>query len=305
MPRWRSKIIATIDLTEARAENWAQRLASRRALLSRRELDLIDAITTQPHEAAFLKQSELCRWAGVSKPVVISCFRRLGYQDYQTFQEGIQGFYAGQIDSAQASSAALKDVRSVAELMALAFEVEAATLETLRRHLEPSQVESLAQAILAAGTTYLLAEGTGSAPAQYLALRLRRLGLRAFLSGEDRPHVVDDLGPLQATDLFLTFFYTQEAPVVAGLLDLARSRGAVTAVITGAPDPELWGRSDHHLFVPRGRWNFKNSMAAPMAFAQILLLAVEFLGGAELNQRLQAVEAARKSFAFAVNKEES
>jgi len=276
--------------------HWAERLSEHRETLTRREQDLIDFIAAHPHEAVFLTQAELCSRAGVSKPVVISCFRRLGYGDYQDFLRAAQGFYAGPIDSAQASAAAFQTVGTVSDLVAQALRVEAATLETLEKHLEPSQVEAVARACLAAGVIYLYAEGTGFSPAQYLAQRLRRCGLRALLVGGDRPHVLDDLAPVRRGDLFLTFCYTQDAVLVAGLLKLVGDRGAVTVLVTGTPDPDLYRRADHHLFVPRGQWNFKNSLAAPMAFAQILLLAVEFLGGPDLHHRLEGLETTRKGF---------
>ena len=276
--------------------HWAERLAVQRDHLTRREQDLIDFISSRPHEAVFLKQAELCVRAGVSKPVVISCFRRLGYADYQDFLGAIQGFYAGPIDSAQASAVAFRDVATVADLVAQALRVEAATLDTLARQLDAAQVEAVARALLAAEVIYFYAEGSGFAPAQYLAQRLRRCGLRAALVGGDRPHVVDDLAPLRPGDLFLTFYYTQDPVLVAGLLKLAADRGAVTVLVTGTPDPELYQQARHHLFVPRGQWNFKNSLAAPMAFAQILLLAVEFLGGTDLHARLEALETTRKGF---------
>ncbi|HUX41236.1 MAG TPA: MurR/RpiR family transcriptional regulator [Rectinemataceae bacterium] len=276
--------------------NWAERLALYRVDLSKRELEVIDFVSNHPLEASFLKQNELCLRAGVSKPIVISCFRRLGYEDYQDFLEGIRGFYAGQIDSAQASLVALHDVADVPELISLALDVEAATIETLRRQLQPAQVEALARLLLDSREIYLYAEGSGFEPAHYLYQRLRRCGLRASLVGLDRPHLLDDLAPLGAGGLFVTFFYTQDARIVAELLDYVRAHGAVSALITGAPDPELYRRTDHHVFVPRGQWNFKNSMAAPMAFAQILLLAVELLGGTELQEGLKQLESERKNF---------
>jgi len=286
-------------------QNWAERLAARRASLTRRELDVVDFVTTHPLEASFLRQSDLCSRAGVSKPVVISCFRGLGYEDYQEFLEGIRGFYAGQIDSAQASAVALRDVPDVGALVALALDVEAATVETLRRQLRPEQVEALARLILGAESVYLYAEGSGFEPAHYLEQRLRRCGLRACLVGEDRLHLLDDLAPLGPRDLLLTFFYTQDPLMVADILDYVRQRGARSALITGTPDPELFSRTDHHLFVPRGQWNFKNSLAGPMAFAQILLLAVELLGGEELRQGLERLESTRKSFGSRYKEEAS
>lgn len=285
--------------------NWADRLADHQGDLSRREQDLIDFIAARPHEAAFFKQAELCERAGVSKPVVISCFRALGYADYQEFLEGIQGFYAGQIDSSQASAVAFKDIVSVADLVSHSLDVEAAALETLRKHLDPAAVESLALALRAAGTVFLYAEGTGFLPSHYLAQRLRRCGVRAFLVGGDRVHALDDLEALAAGDVFLTFYYTQDPSLVSGLFDAVRQRGGVSALVTGTPTPDLYGRADHHLFVPRGQWSFKNSMAVPVAFAHILLLAVEFLGGAQVQDRLKALESSRKGFGSRKKGEES
>lgn len=285
--------------------DWAERLAVNRAQLSRREVDLIRYITNHPQQVAFLKQHELIEAANVSKPVVISCFRRLGYNDYQDFLEGIQNFYAGQIDSAQASTMALKDVQSVSDLINLALEVEANTLATLRRYLDPADLEALARALLSARATYFYAEGTGFTPAHYLAKRLRRCGLSVYLVTGDRAQILDDLGPLGPNDMLLTFFYTQDKDVVLRLFEHCRSRRAATALITGALDPELYDRADYHIFVPRGQWNFKNSMAAPLTFAQILLLTVELLGGAELQLRLKNLEATRKGFVSEKKEEES
>lgn len=286
--------------------NWAERLSDARILgLTKRESDLIEYISSQPQEAAFLRQSELSSKAGVSKPVVISCFRRMGYADYQEFLEGLQGFYAGQIDSAQASSVAFKDVTSVAGLVSQALKVEAATLETLERHLDPIEVEALARALIEAPSVCLYAEGSGFLPAHYLSQRLRRCGLSVALIGGDRPHVLDDLAQVRPRDVFLTFFYTQDGPLMADILDFVKTRGAISVLVTGTPDPELYRRADHHLFVPRGQWNFKNSLAAPMAFAQILLLTVEYLGGPELQTRLKDLESTRKRFGSPKKGEES
>jgi len=276
--------------------NWAERLAEHRASLTRRELDIIDFITAHPHEAVTFTQSQLCERAGVSKPLVIACFRRLGYEDYREFRQGIRGFYLGQIDSAQASAVALKDIVDVTQLIGAALDVESSTIGVLRRQLKARDVEDLAEAIWQAHAVYLYAEGTGFEPAHYLAQRLRRCGVRAVLVGADRMHALDDLAPLGTGDVCLTFFYTQDIAVVLELFRLVKQRGGRTAMVTGSPDPELYPLADFHLFVPRGHWNFKNSLAGPMIFAHILLLTVEFLGGQNLQDRLQNLEERRKGF---------
>lgn len=286
-------------------EDWVTRLSDSRDRLSKREQDLLDAIAARPHEASFLKLADLCTFAGVSKPIVISCYRALGYETYQTFIDGVREFYAGQIDSARASTLALKAVTSVSDLVTQALAVEHAALDTLEKHLEAARVEALARAILQAQVVYLYSEGTGFLPAQYLAQRLRRAGIRSILIGGDRIHALDDLGPLGPKDVFLSFAYTQDKEWLSRLFSEVKRRGGINAVVTGTPDPTLYDLCQHQIFVPRGQWDFKNSMAVPVAFSHILLLTVEYLGGEGIQTILQKLETTRKGLRSETSEEES
>lgn len=274
--------------------DWSQRLAERRSSLSRRELDLIEWIIANPHEAAFDRLQSLAEKAAVSKPTVISSYRKLGYPDYQTFQEAIQRFYAGQIDSYRAGAVALRELGSSSELLGACIDVEIAALETLRKNIRAEELDALAAETLEAREVFIYGGGTGFYPGHYLVQRLRRCGLTASLTGTDREHALDELGPIRGGDLFLSFFYTQDSLALGTLLDFARGRGARTALVAGFLDPDLCRRADRHLFVPRGHIRFKNSMAVPMAFAQILLMAIEFKGGERIAERLRLLEMTRK-----------
>lgn len=275
-------------------KTWAERLITEKEKLSRREQDLVDWITQSPQDAAFLKLNDLADGAGVSKPIVISCYRALGYSDYQDFQLGLQDFYAGQIDSYRASTAALKDIGSVGALMKACLEVEYAALETLRKHVETALVETMAQSILGSGTVYIYGDGTGFYPGHYLAQRLRSCGIRALLTGTDREHALEDLVPVARGDVFLSFYYTQDSAALERAMEFAANRGAEVLLITGFLEPKLCRHARQHLFVPRGQLNFKNSMAVPMAFAHVLLMAVELLGGEKLTRNLKQIEMCRK-----------
>ncbi len=274
--------------------NWADRLAQRQGSLSRKELDLVEWILSAPHEAAFDRLQDLADKAGVSKPTLISCYRQLGYDDYQSFQGAIQEFYAGQIDSYRAGSVALKNLDSIADLVKMSLDTEAAALESLRKNLDPSTLETFASALLSAKSIFVYGAGTGFYPGHYLVQRLRRCGLSALLVGTDREHLLDELWSVGEGDLFLSFYYTQDKDPLRNALDLCAQRDARRFLVMGFLDPELCSRSSLHLFVPRGSIEFKNSMAVPMAFAQILLMAVEFLGGDAIAEELRNLEITRK-----------
>ena len=285
--------------------DWADRLSHHQAALSRKEQELVEWIGANPHVAAFARLNELAELAVVSKPTIISCYRQLGYLDYQEFQAGLQGFYAGQIDSYHASAVALKEIVSVDGLIEACLSVETAALELLRKNLDSGQLDQIITAILAAPTVHVYGDGTGFYPGHYLVQRLRSCGVHACLAGTDREHVLEELGTMAQGDLFLTFNYTQDAFTLARIMDFCVAQGAKVALVTGFLDPQLCQKASWHLFIPRGQLNFKNSMALPMAFAQILLLGVELRGGEALGNKLKQLGMLRKGMKQTIPKERS
>lgn len=276
------------------ALNWSQRLEHSQNRLSRKELELISWVNVNPHRAAFLKLNELVDAAGVSKPTIISCYRNLGFEDYQDFQSGLQDFYAGQIDSYHASQAALSAIANLDELVRASLEVEQASLEIMAKNLDINQLGQVIGHLLKAPSIHVYGDGTGFYPGHYLVQRLRSCGLLAFLAGTDREHVLDDLSPVRSGDVLLIFNYTQDQPTLTAAMDLCRERGAIVILVAGFFEPQLYRRATLHLYVPRGKLQFKNSMAMPMAFAQILLLGIELQGGSVFAANLRSIDMHRK-----------
>jgi DNA-binding MurR/RpiR family transcriptional regulator len=283
--------------------DWSQRLDLHQDKLSRKECELIAWVNANPHRAAFLKLNELVEAAGISKPTIISCYRNLGFGDYQDFQACLQDFYAGQIDSYRASQLALADIASLDQLVQASLDVELATLEIMRKNLDAGQLGQLVTQLLGAGAIHVYGDGTGFYPGHYLVQRLRSCGLSAFLAGTDREHVMDDLSPVGPGDAFLIFNYTQDHATLCAAMDFCRSRGAVVILVTGFLEPELCRRADLRLFVPRGKLEFKNSMAMPMAFAQVLLLGIEYQGGPSFAAKLRSIGMQRTGMRRSVQQE--
>lgn len=273
---------------------WAERLQTWGGQLSTREKEIITYITANPHKAAFFKQNELALAVGVSKPLVISCYRKLGYAEFKEFQQGVQAFYASQINSYQASTAAFRDITTIDSLLTTALEVDIQALQSARKTIDEQQVREAAEALVSARRIFVLSEGTGFYPAHYLHQRLLRNGLTSILAGSDREHVLDSISGIGKDDLLLTFFYTQDQTFIRKVFSYSDKRGGTNLLITGKLDAELVSASAQTIFVPRGQINFKNSMAVPMWFANVLLLAVELLSGNPLQEHLRSLEAARK-----------
>lgn len=276
--------------------DWHRRMELTYENLSRAEKELVDYINTRPQDAAALKQVDLASAAGVSKPVVISCFRRMGFDDYRSFRDSIEGFFSTQINSLRAAQDVRLKVESLAELVGEAAAVDIRSLERLAESLDSECLEEVVSHLSRAESVYLIGEGTGGYPAHYLAARLRRYGLKAWNIGQDSRHIPDGLQPLAAGDAVLVFHYSDRDEWLSPVLNLAEERGAWSMVVSGTIHPDFVGGASRFVHVPRGELGFKNSMAVPMHFANLLLLAYETINLEQAENSLVSFEETRRAW---------
>ncbi len=271
-------------------DNWSFRLETYGKDLSRKEMDLVRWINENPHKAAFLKLVELEKQSGVSRPVIISCYRHLGYSGYQLFRKGIQEFYSGQIDSYRASSVVFRDVHDFSDLVKAAVSVEQSAIQLLQSHFDYLSFEQIISFIMESPCTYVYGAGSGFYPSHYLVQRMHSLGLKALLVGTDHDHVMDDCMSSAPNDVFITFNYTQDIDTLLHVMHVFGEHKAKRVFISGSMSPILCQQADVCMFVPRGSIQFKNSMAVPMVFAQMLLLGLELAGGTKTAENLEELD---------------
>ncbi|HUZ17366.1 MAG TPA: MurR/RpiR family transcriptional regulator [Spirochaetia bacterium] len=277
---------------------WAQRVGQVRGGLTKTEETLLSFISAAPHISAFMSLKQLCESSGVSKPVVIEFYRKLGYADFKEFREGLQGFYSQHIDSYRASTTAFRNITTIDELIAASVDVDVRSLQRMAGYLSREQLGQAARRILDAPNTYLFAPGTGFYPAHYLCERLRRYHLRAHLIGSDIQHLAEELFPIREGDLLLVFEYVPESDICLRVMDRASDAGAHIILVTEPVDVPLVNRADSVIVVNRGELGFKNSMAVPMSFANLMLLTIELVGGKRIADDLKTLEETRERYAL-------
>ncbi len=276
--------------------DWPERLKLSQESLSRAERELVEFINKRPETASRMIQKDLAAAAGVSKPVVISCFRRLGFEDFRSFQESVESFFATQIDSLQASRSVRERVAAPDDLIAEAAAVDIRSLERFAKSLNPAVLKDIINHIASAEAVYLAGEGTGFYPAHYLYQRLRRYGIKTVIIDQDPRHVPDAMHPLGNKDVLMAFHYSDTDEWLRPLTALATQRGAWILIASATIHPEYVESSSCFVHVPRGELQFKNSMAVPMHFANLVLLAYEMLEREKAEFRLESLEKIRKSW---------
>lgn len=276
--------------------DWAQRLSKAAENFTKSEKEIAEFIRKTPHETAFLSLKELCQKIDISKPTVIEFYKKLNYSNYQDFRAGMMSFYEHHIDSYKASSRIFTKISSFSELIHAAIETDIKSLNLFANHFSEEELEYTAKKILSSNTVYLFGPGTGFYPAHYLYQRFKRYKLNVQLVSEDSSNVVDTLFPASSKDLLIAFMYMNDTESFIKTLNSVRKSGIEIIIVTGTVDPVLAEVSDRLIYVNRGDIEFKNSMAVPMNFANLLLLAVELAGGETLKDHLKELEDRRDEF---------
>ena len=103
---------------------------------------------------------------------------------------------------------------------------------------------------------------------------------------------------MNPADVLLVFEYQPEAEIFARIMGCAAEIGAYIILVTDPVDVRLVSRADMVIVVNRGEVGFKNSMAVPMSFANLLLLAVELSAGEGATEKLKRLEETRERYAL-------
>lgn len=273
--------------------DWVNQLDKWKHTLTRTEGELIDFINQHPEKVCPSTLRELVEMSGVSKPVVINCYKKLEFADYKTFIMTIERFFSSQIDSLSASRHMLSRVKTVDQLLRESAGVDIRALERLSASISTEDLINISSAIHRAISVYVMGEGTGFYPAHYLSRRLRRYGIKTYFVDQDIRHIADILHPAGKGDLLLLFHYSDRDDWLWPVLRLAHQSSIETLLFSGVIHPDYVKGVNAFFHIPRGEMNFKNSMAVPMFFANQILLSYELIYKSEAESHLTELEESR------------
>ena len=275
---------------------WAVRVSKASSVLTKSDRLILSFITSNPQDAAFLSLKGLTEKTGTSKPTVIEFYKKLGYTSFKEFLTGVRNFYEHHIDSYRASSIIFKKVRNYGDLITSLIETEIHSITRLKNCISGDDLSFLSNLILTSVRVYIFGPGTGYYPAHFLFERLKRYKIDVHLVENNIQHIAEELYPVNNDDLLLVFNYLPEPAVVEKVMRYSWDAGASVVLVTGSIYLSLASYSDRVIYINRGEIEFKNSMAVPMAFANLVLLAVELAGGEMINSYLKDLEEKREEY---------
>ncbi len=275
---------------------WAHKLSEVLPHLTRTEREFSDFVNSYPHETAFMSLREVAEKSGVSRPKIIEFFRKLGFNSFQEFRTSVQNFYKQHIDSYRASTITFKKIKTITELIDATVEIETKSLLRMKENISEEDLSEIAESILSARRIFIFGPGTGFYPAHYLSQRLKRYKADIHLISSDLQHLAEELYPLAKDDILIVFKYSPQEDIFSKVMAWGKDTGCPVIMVTEQVFPHLVNLANHVIYIDRGDIEFKNSMAIPMTFTNLILLAVEMKGTGTVEGYLKDLEKRRETY---------
>jgi DNA-binding MurR/RpiR family transcriptional regulator len=251
-----------------------QRIAARLASMSRAERQVAEYLRTHAQEAVFANAERIAAAAGVSDATVVRTARKLGYASLLELK-----YLVGQevIHATTPADRLRAKVERAGEPGSLAARVFAEAHERLaetERQLSEVDVEAAVDLLARAGNVLCYGLGPSESNAQYLALRLRRLGRTAVSTGRTGFRLADDLLPLGPGDAVVLFSPARLLRELDVIVEHCRTVGAHVVLLTDSLGAVLGDRVDVTLRAVHSPSGFTGEALSALVIADVLALGL-------------------------------
>lgn len=216
------------------------------------EQKIVDALTGQRREMAFLSGPQLAERLNVHEASATRLAQKLGYKGYPALRAALQQEMMTSQDAATRMRRSVTGTGGRSHLEALVLS-EIAALEGLAQIISQDDLDQAAEMIFAARRVFLFGQGHAGAILAFLQRRLDRFGMTTIsLSGRGRD-MAEKLVSLDRDDLVLALAFRKEPSGYAPLMRHAARVGAGRLLIGDLVGLTLEPRPDRILVAPRGR----------------------------------------------------
>ncbi len=260
----------------------AQRVAAAESELRSSERQVAMWVALHPMETASMSAGRLAAAVGVSDASVVRTARALGYEGFTDLKEALRRDLAAALDMVPRLDVRTTSLRVNADDYLAGVSAAAHHLiDELYRRLDPDQIRRIAERIHAAGTTHVYGIGPSGVVADYLALRLGRIGVRAHPSHATGFAFADDLVRLRTGDCLVLIAPGRFHRDMDVLLDTAKELGLPVLAITDTLGPLLAHRVEEMIWAPFAPSGVPGEAFTTIQVADILTDAVASLATQE------------------------
>ncbi|QYC39998.1 HTH-type transcriptional regulator MurR [Nonomuraea coxensis DSM 45129] len=288
---------ATDDL-----EGWLRSRTPERGLRGK-SAAVLELLLSQPRRASYGSAGELAQLAGVNVATVTRTAQALGFAGWPALQQELRARYlsslsagqvaaehrAGQVTAEHRVGQVAAEPRGTGSPGTRSLRRDLDNLAVLNRRLDERVLATIAEAVAAARSTTIVADGSYAAVGLALAHNARLAGypVRAVTAGSELANAMAAVGEGDVL-IAVSFWRLYENTILAA--NEARARGARVFAVTDAASPALAAAAEEVVLVPAEGEAFFPSLTAGIAVAQALVTQLAAVDPARTGAAIEAAE---------------
>ncbi|MFF4778705.1 MurR/RpiR family transcriptional regulator [Microtetraspora fusca] len=252
-----------------------ERVQARRGELSPAAQRVVDFLLENPETTVFLSSAELGRLTRTSDATVIRTVKRLGYSGLDELRDEVKQAIDDRLNPVRRLQRSLDWAGADPEtVLAHTLDLHATLLEDARRTLSPAQFGGAVQLLDRASSVLVFGIGPLGFVADYLALRLLRVGVPAHGATATGFRLADDLLNMTRHHVVVMFAYDSIRRETEVVLQQAARVGAPVILITDSLGRVLGPQVQVVLSAPVVRSSMVSSYTTSLLVADALALSV-------------------------------
>ena len=241
-------------------------------------------------KAAFMTASKLGKTVNVSESTVVRFAAELGYDGYPAMQKALQEMIRSKLTTVQrieVSNDQLGDQDVLTKVLQSDMEKLRMTMETMDR----KEFEAVVDALVGARRIYVLGVRSAAALSDFLTFYFNLLfdnvrQVKSTLSSE----MFEQMLRVNKDDVVIGISFPRYSTRTVRAMKFARDQGATVVALTDSELSPLYETANHRLLAKSDMASFVDSLVAPLAVINALIVAVGRKKAAEVTETFGYLE---------------
>ena len=247
-------------------------------------------ITEHCDKAAYMTASRLGEEAGVSESTVVRFAIELGYDGYPELHRAMQEALRKRLTTVQRMEVA-NNRFAEGGVLETVLNGDADRIRSTLESIDQDAFESAVEAILSAGTIYVIGMRSSFALAEFLDYNLSLIFKNVHLvRNAGGSEIFDHLMRVKEGDAVIAISFPRYSSRVINAVKFANDKNAKVIAITDSPSSPIAKNATAALFAKSDMASFADSLVAPLSIINALLAAIGVKKKDEVAETLRQLE---------------
>ena len=241
-------------------------------------------------KAAFMTASKLGKTVGVSESTVVRFAVELGFEGYPSMQKRLQEMVRNKLTSVQRIEVA-NDRIGDQDVVSSVLQSDIDSIRMTAESLDRGEMAASVDAILKAGTIYILGVRSSAALASFLNFYFRNIFENVRLvSSTATSEIFEQLLHVSKGDVLIGISLPRYSGRTVKAMQYAKDSGATVIAITDKEEAPAGKVADHVLMAKSDMVSVVDSLVAPMSVVNALIVSVGRSKKQQLSKTFEDLE---------------